>query len=115
MPVAHTPLLERIARVLAGLRLSDNGEGVEASASQSVELEWEDRIEDARAVLRTMREPDAAMAEAGDEAVWEFARGELRLLRSRDNGNVARGQCTIICAASSPAFAEARSPYPSGN
>lgn len=71
MPVAHTPLLERIARVLAGLRLSDNGEGVEASASQSVELEWEDRIEDARAVLRTMREPDAAMAEAGDEAVWD--------------------------------------------
>ncbi len=71
MPISHTPLIERIARVLAGLRLSENADGTEPSASRSVDLEWEGCLEDARAVLRTMREPDAAMASAGNEEIWE--------------------------------------------
>jgi hypothetical protein len=70
MPVSETSIVERIARVLAGRQLSGNAEGLETHASTSVDMEWKDRVPDAVAILRTMREPDARMAEAGDIDIW---------------------------------------------
>lgn len=71
MDIAKTPAIERIARVLAGLELSANASGAECSAGDSVDATWPARSEDAIAILRTLREPDKAMAAAGDVAVWE--------------------------------------------
>ena len=71
MDISTQPAAERIARVLAGQRISANAEGDAESASAEVENCWKDYLMDAAAVLRTLREPDAAMAEAGDPAVWE--------------------------------------------
>lgn len=71
MPISTTTIVERIARVLAGQQLSLNGSGSDEHAAAAVEMEWEDRIEDALAVLRTMREPDPDMAAVGNAAVWE--------------------------------------------
>ncbi len=64
MPVSQTPALERIARVLAGERLSDNGEGSETSAGAHVDQVWSNYLNQAAAVLRTLREPDEEMAAA---------------------------------------------------
>lgn len=71
MDVATTPLSERIARVLAGQRISANAEGDAESAADMVERAWKDHLSDAVAVLHTLRAPDKAMAAAGDPAVWE--------------------------------------------
>jgi len=71
MPVSKTTIEERIARVLAGRQLSANAEGEEEQAGPSVDMEWKDHLDSARAILRTMREPDERMAQAGDVAVWE--------------------------------------------
>jgi hypothetical protein len=71
MPVSTTSAVERIARVLAGYRLSVNGDGTDPHASEAVDMEWPDCVDDALAVLRTLREPDAVMAAAGDADVWE--------------------------------------------
>lgn len=71
MPVSTTSALERVARVLAGLKHSRNADGSEAHASDSVELEWRDCADNALAVLRTLREPDKDMAAAGDVGIWE--------------------------------------------
>lgn len=71
MDISNTPLAERIARVLAGQRLSSNAEGSNPSAGEAVDLAWREHLNDARAVLRTLREPDQAMASAGDPAIWE--------------------------------------------
>ncbi|MFT3967228.1 MAG: hypothetical protein QM690_15235 [Sphingobium sp.] len=71
MPVAATPAVERVARVLAGRKLSSNADGEDRHASKAVEMEWTDCVDSALAVLRTLREPDARMAAAGDVAVWE--------------------------------------------
>lgn len=68
--VAQTNAIERIARVLAGQRLSSNAEGTEPSAAPDVDDAWPDYRDDAVAVLKTLREPDADMAAAGDPAVW---------------------------------------------
>lgn len=70
MDVANTPLAERIARALAGLDHSVNADGVEASASTSVDETWRAYLEQADAVLRTMREPSEAMARSGDPGAW---------------------------------------------
>ncbi len=71
MPISATPAIERIARVLAGLKLSGNAEGIEPHASASVEMEWGEWVDSAIAVLKTLREPDADMAAAGDVEMWE--------------------------------------------
>lgn len=71
MPVSATPALERIARVLAAQRLSSNATGSERSAAHDVDSVWPEFLNDADAVLRTLREPDAAMAAAGDADMWE--------------------------------------------
>ena len=71
MDISNTPLVERIARVLAGQRLSSNAEGSNPSAADVVDLAWREHLDDARAVIRTLREPDEEMAAAGDAAIWE--------------------------------------------
>lgn len=71
MDISNTPLVERIARVLAGQRLSSNAEGSNPSAGEAVDLAWREHLDDSRAVLRTLREPDQAMAAECDVAVWE--------------------------------------------
>ena len=71
MPVSNTSLIERIARVIAGRVVSINAGGDDASAGERVDAIWRDYRGDALSVIRTLREPDPAMAEAGDIEVWE--------------------------------------------
>lgn len=70
MDVAKTGAIERIARVLAGQRLSINAEGSEPSAAPDVDDAWPEFEDDAIAVLKTLREPDEDMAAVGDVALW---------------------------------------------
>jgi hypothetical protein len=70
MNVSETKALERVARVLAGQRLSANGEGQGLSVGREVDATWKQYLDDALAVLRTLREPDGPMAAAGDVKVW---------------------------------------------
>jgi hypothetical protein len=70
MPESNCPLVERIARVLAGSELSSNAEGENAHAGPEVDARWRDHLNQAQAVLHTMREPDEAMAAVGDVAMW---------------------------------------------
>jgi hypothetical protein len=70
MPVSEQPLVERIARVLAGAALSSNAEGSDPSAGHKIDLAWREHVNQALAVLHTMREPDEAMASAGDAGTW---------------------------------------------
>ena len=65
MPVSEQPLVERIARVLAAAALSSNAEGSDPSAGEKVDLVWREHLNQALAVLHTMREPDGHMAAAG--------------------------------------------------
>jgi hypothetical protein len=71
MPVSNTSIVERIARVIAGRIVSINAEGDDSSAGDQVDSIWRDFRDDACAILRTLREPDPAMAEAGDADMWE--------------------------------------------
>lgn len=70
MPESNRPLVERVARVLAGAAHSSNAEGSDPSAGDKVDLVWPEHINQAMAVLHTMREPDEAMAAAGDADTW---------------------------------------------
>ncbi len=70
MPMSETPLAERIARVLAGAELSSNADGRDSHAGGKVDVAWKEHLNQALAVLHTMREPDHLMAEAGDPQVW---------------------------------------------
>lgn len=70
MPVSESNVVERIARVLAGQRASANADGYLASAGDVVDDTWREHVDDAKAVLHTLREPDAAMAGAGDVETW---------------------------------------------
>ena len=71
MPVSHTSLIERIARVIAGRVVSINAGGDNASAADMVDAIWRDYRDDALSIIRTLREPDPAMAEVGDVEIWE--------------------------------------------
>ena len=71
MDVSKGMLVERIARVLAGQRTSANAGGWDEHAGEAVDESWRDYLGDALAVLKTLREPDEAMARVGDVAVWE--------------------------------------------
>jgi hypothetical protein len=70
MPESNRPLVERIARVLAAAAHSSNAEGSDPSAGEKVDLVWHEHVNQALAVLHTAREPDEAMAEAGNAEVW---------------------------------------------
>ena len=71
MPVSEQPLVERVARVLAGAAHSSNAEGSDPSASEKVDLVWKEHVNQALAVLHAIREPDAAAAAAGDSGTWQ--------------------------------------------
>ena len=81
MPVSNTNIVERIARVIAGRVASINAEGNDPSAGDRVDETWPNYRDDALSILRTLREPDPAMADAGDVATWqrmiEAALGEV--------------------------------------
>ncbi len=70
MDISHTSALERIARVLSGLKLSSNANGQAISAGAGVDQAWQDHLADATAVLKALREPDARMASVGDAGTW---------------------------------------------
>ena len=71
MPVSNTSLIERIARVSAGRVVSVNADGDDPSAGNRVDEIWRDYRDDAISILKTLREPDPAMAEAGDLDTWQ--------------------------------------------
>jgi len=71
MPVSNTTIIERIARAIAGRVASINADGDDPSAGQRVDQIWPDYRDDAISILKTLREPDPAMAAAGDLAVWQ--------------------------------------------
>jgi hypothetical protein len=69
-------IVERIARVLAGQQFSRNAHGEAPDgvpASDLVNLHWRDHVDDALAVLKTMREADGEMAAAGNAAGGDAA------------------------------------------
>jgi hypothetical protein len=70
MPESNRPLVERVARVLAGAAHSSNAEGSDPSAGDKIDKVWREHVNQALAVLHTMREPDEAMAAVGDEDMW---------------------------------------------
>jgi len=70
MPVSEKPLVERVARVLAGAAHSSNAEGSDPSAGDKIDLVWREHVNEALAVLHTLREPDERMVAAGDPDVW---------------------------------------------
>jgi hypothetical protein len=71
MPVSSLSLVERIARIIAARVVSSNANGVDPSAATRVDATWRDYREDALSIIRTLREPDPIMAEAGDVTMWE--------------------------------------------
>ena len=70
MPVSEQPLVERVARVLAGAAHSSNATGSDPSAGDKIDLVWREHVNQALAVLHTMREPDEEMAAVGDAETW---------------------------------------------
>lgn len=70
MPVSEQPLVERVARVLAAAAHSSNAEGSDPSAGDKIDTVWREHVNQALAVLHTMREPDQEMAGAGDAGSW---------------------------------------------
>ncbi len=70
MPESNRPLVERIARVLAGETYSSNANGSDPHAGGKVDRVWREHIDEALAVLHTAREPDEAMAAVGDVDLW---------------------------------------------
>jgi len=77
MPTSATPAIERIARVLAGRQISLNGGGSDPHAAGAVDAAWRDHVDDAYAILHTLREPDAQMAQAGDVGIWRAMIGAV--------------------------------------
>ena len=88
MPISELSAVERIARVLAGRQSSSNAEGDDPHASDEVEARWFDYSADAIAILRTLREPDIVMADAGDAVVWR-AMVEAAIQDFTDDGEVS--------------------------
>ena len=70
MPESNCPLVERIARVLAGAKLSANADGDNGHAAAEVDRTWREHVNQALAVLHTAREPDETMAAVGDADMW---------------------------------------------
>jgi hypothetical protein len=66
--ISVTSPVERIARVIAAEALSINGEGRDASAGGEVDAVWEEEVNRAVAVLKTLREPTPEMVAAGRAA-----------------------------------------------
>ena len=88
MPVSNTSIVERIARVIAGRVVSINADGADPSAGPRVDEIWRDYVGDALSVLRTLREPDQIMAEAGNVETWE--RMVLAAIEAEDQAGGSR-------------------------
>ena len=88
MPVSEMPLVERIARVLAGAAHSSNAEGSDPSAGRKIDLVWREHVDQALAVLHTMREPDRNMAAAGDSETWARM-VEIAIAAAEENASAA--------------------------
>lgn len=73
MTASSTPTIERIARVLAGERLSSNAEGTAPSAGSQVDARWHEYRDEAVAVLKSLREPPPEIAQIGDGEAWTHA------------------------------------------
>jgi hypothetical protein len=73
MALNSTHTIERIARVLAGERLSSNAEGAEPSAGTAVDTRWPEYCAEAVAVLKSLREPPPEVARLGHGAAWSQA------------------------------------------
>ena len=71
MDISATKAIERVARVLAGQRLSSNAAGNDPHAAPEVDATWRDHRDDATAILKALREPDEDMERAGDIALWQ--------------------------------------------
>ena len=56
--------------MLAGAAHSSNAEGSDPSAGEKVDRVWHEHLNQALAVLHTMREPDEAQAAVGDAEMW---------------------------------------------
>lgn len=63
-------LVERIARVIAGYRLSANADGAECSAADAVDALWAVHQDEAVAILKSLREPSPTMVESGMGGEW---------------------------------------------
>ena len=55
MPVSEQPMVERMARVLAGSAHSSNAEGSDPSAGEKVDKVWREHLNQAVAVLQSAR------------------------------------------------------------
>lgn len=73
MSAQSTHTIERIARVLAGERLSANAEGAEPSAGGMVDGRWPEYRDQAVAVLKSLRDPPPEIAGAIGSEAWTSA------------------------------------------
>jgi hypothetical protein len=73
MTANSTHTIERIARVLAGERLSSNAEGADPSAGSAVDMRWHDYREEAVAILKSLREAPPEIAQIGETDAWTRA------------------------------------------
>jgi hypothetical protein len=64
-------LVERIARVIAGYRLSANAAGVVESAAEAVDSEWAAHQDEAVAILKALRDPSPTIEETGMAQEWK--------------------------------------------
>ncbi|WP_206518562.1 hypothetical protein [Stakelama tenebrarum] len=70
--IALTAPIERVARVICAEAHSSNGSkpkggaAIAAAVSGHIDATWEQEVERATAVLKTLREPTAEMVAAGD-------------------------------------------------
>jgi hypothetical protein len=68
-----THTIERVARVLAGERLSSNADGAEPSAGDIVDNRWPEYREEALAVLKSLRDPPPEVEAVVDRETWARA------------------------------------------
>ena len=94
MPESNRPLVERIARVLAGAALSSNAEGSDPSAGAKVDHVWPEHVNQALAVLHTMREAGRADGRRRRRRhVAQDGRGRDRANGSIEPARHARNDC----------------------
>jgi hypothetical protein len=73
MAEQSTHTIDRIARVLAGERLSANAEGADPSAGEAVDSRWREFREEAIAVLKSLRDPPPEIEAVIGRATWANA------------------------------------------
>jgi hypothetical protein len=78
--ISVSSAVERVARVICAEAHSPNGDSatrggaaIAAAVSGQIDATWEQEVERARAVLKTLREPTAEMVEAGNAAGGDAA------------------------------------------